>query len=146
MLLADGLKLQLDGEGVRVRGKLIDGTFLPWQRVVPNTAEMRPIAISRTALLGALRIVPAVAPKGAGSMLLIDGGRLQLATRSQDGEVAIDIGPAAGAPIEIGINSHFGLMALVGSEVKAREHVVLMPLRAASRPTVLAPAPLAEAA
>lgn len=167
--LSGNIKMELRGDGYVLRSKLIDGSFPPWERAVPNRQDLKPVRLSRLAMLRAISIVIAsMPPKSETGMLVVANGRTELQSHTYDGEVAIDLGPAQAPPIEVGVNPHrlnravratrgdqitiwseegsaTGPMLVEGSDGGPNERVVLMPLRSATRASFSAP-PMAEAA
>lgn len=160
--------MELSGDGVRLKSKLIDGSYPDWKRVLPADTNLE-LEVSRADLMRACSLAGQfVGGAHHDVVLLADKGRVQLLTAKFEGELAIHVGPApAGLKWELPINANLllkvvaaargttvRLMAMspsaeplivVGSEVHAGEHIVVMPLRSAPRLPSFA-APLREAA
>jgi DNA polymerase-3 subunit beta len=89
---ASGTKLALTWPGGRLVSKAIDGTFPDYNRVIPAAAA--PCTVERAALLRALRLLAAFAPRGMGAYihLEISAGGVGLTARDPDvGEVSTRI-------------------------------------------------------
>jgi DNA polymerase-3 subunit beta len=165
---ANAAKAEWSGEGIRFRSKLIDGSFPPWQRVIPKREECLKLTLDRPAFMRAATVIAAAAPRPYSSdgFIIVENGRAQLQAHNNSLEgVAVDLGPVDGPTVEVAVEPNKLLQALratrgssltlwieprgpilfVGSDAQIGEQVVLMALRSATRPSFSAP-PMAEAA
>jgi DNA polymerase III sliding clamp (beta) subunit (PCNA family) len=157
------LKVELRGEGLNVRGRLIDGEYPDWPRVVP--AEIgRWVKVRKSALLQAAHLAGVgVDRRNRHGLLKADGTRLQVQLNSPEFEVALDVGPAD-ETFEFGVNLGYlvnglhrvrgadvtlnlpgddvvpaGPIGLNGSDAEVGEVHVLMPMRWEKRASFEAP-------
>lgn len=142
---------ELNGDGIRLRSKLIDGAFPDWKRVLPREAKLE-LEVSRADLIRSCALASQFVGTSHREVVLVaDGGRVQLQAKHYDQELAIDVGPAPLRMLwEVPINAHLlqrvisavrGTTAtlrflttseplqVTGSDHQPGENVVVMPLR-----------------
>lgn len=97
-------------EGVVAGGKLIDGTYPDWQRIVP-AAEPNGVADADDLATALAQVVMASGDRARGVKMVASDGEIALTCRSEamtaTGAVSFD-----GTPFEIGINGKYADVAL----------------------------------
>ncbi|MBB3996910.1 DNA polymerase III subunit beta [Aureimonas pseudogalii] len=107
-------RLEFEAPGLRLRSKLIDGTFPDYNRVIPSGNEHL-ARFEPTALAAAVdRVATVSSERGRAVKFAFDDGVLRLTVLSPDAgsgedEIAVENGPAE---MEIGFNAKYVLDAL----------------------------------
>lgn len=115
-LLPDGVcrvalnasRIRIEGDGMVMVSKLIDGTFPDYQRVIP-TGNDRLVVFARDEMMKAAdRVVSISSEKGRAVKLSINGEAVMLAARSDVGTAEDEVAATYdGEPIDIGFNSKY---------------------------------------
>lgn len=106
-------------------GKMIDGTFPDFDRVVPYTSEQGINVISKSKTIEAINRVSALAGNKRGIVLSFAAGKLKLYTRSDSGD-AEEFVPLADGQFDGDTGANFTLLSEILSEFKKDEIAVML--------------------
>lgn len=106
---ASDTKIVLEFGNITIRSKLVDGTFPPYERVIPSGNE-NILEVPARALGAALdRVSVVMSERGAPVRLALSSGAMALSCRSSQGSTSdedLEV-EYAGQPLEIGFNSRY---------------------------------------